>query len=179
MSCFRGMFIPVVGLDNCEPHDLELDISTPAYEAQIADWTSGAGLSQRGTTANCMIAGVQAEIGMRTKDMIHVPCWENGAPLTVPEYTMMASWRFRITESIDKYTLDPRLDLTGKTAIVTGSSSAKSRTRAEEVAKKIQSLGPKASVCEASVANIKDIPKLVQSALELSETGKIEIIIHK
>jgi hypothetical protein len=83
------MFIPVVGLDNCEPHDLELDISTPAYEAQIADWTSGAGLSLRGTTANCMIAGVQAEIGMRTKDMIHVPCWENGAPLTVPEYTMM------------------------------------------------------------------------------------------
>ncbi|KAH8670536.1 hypothetical protein BGZ61DRAFT_509059 [Ilyonectria robusta] len=93
------------------------------------------------------------------------------------------------------------LDLTGKTAIVTGSSrgigaaiaiqlgkrganvvvnytSAKSRTRAEEVAKKIQSLGPKASVCEASVANIKDIPKLVQSALELSETGKIEILIH-
>ncbi|KAH6989509.1 hypothetical protein BKA56DRAFT_513890 [Ilyonectria sp. MPI-CAGE-AT-0026] len=93
------------------------------------------------------------------------------------------------------------LDLTGKTAIVTGSSrgigaaiaiqlgkrganvvvnytSANSRTRAEEVAKKIQSLGPKASVCEASVANIKDIPKLVLSALELSETGKIEILIH-
>lgn len=58
-------------------------------------------------------------------------------------------------------------------------TSAKSRTRAEEVAKKIQSLGPKALVCEASVANIKDIPKLVQSALELSETGKIEILIHK
>ncbi|KAF7548698.1 hypothetical protein G7Z17_g6884 [Cylindrodendrum hubeiense] len=93
------------------------------------------------------------------------------------------------------------LDLTGKTAIVTGSSrgigaaiaiqlgkrganvvvnytSEKSRTRAEEVANKIQSLGQKASVCQASVANIKDIPKLVQSALELSESGKIEILIH-
>ncbi|KAK7397794.1 hypothetical protein QQX98_012843 [Neonectria punicea] len=93
------------------------------------------------------------------------------------------------------------LDLTGKTAIVTGSSrgigagiaiqlgkrgsnvmvnytSESSRARAEEVAKTIRSFGPKASVCQASVANVGDIPKLVKSALDLSETGKIEILIH-
>lgn len=66
MPCFQGVFIPVVGLDNCEPHELELDISTSACEARITDWTPGADLSQRGTTANCMIAGAQAEIVMYT-----------------------------------------------------------------------------------------------------------------
>lgn len=74
MSCFQAMFIPVVDHDNCELHDLEIDISTPACEARIADWTPGADLSQKGSTANCMIAGAQAENAMHTKDMIHVPC---------------------------------------------------------------------------------------------------------
>ncbi|KAH6886421.1 hypothetical protein B0T10DRAFT_550164 [Thelonectria olida] len=93
------------------------------------------------------------------------------------------------------------LDLTGKTAIVTGSSrgigaaiavllakrganlvinytSEKSRPRAEAVAQQIQDIGSKASICRASVADFDGIKALVKSALDLSETGKIEILVH-
>ncbi|WAO87533.1 Hypothetical protein NCS54_00484600 [Fusarium falciforme] len=93
------------------------------------------------------------------------------------------------------------LDLTGKTAIVTGASrgigaaiavqlgqrganvvvnytSDKSKQRALDVVKKIEASGSKASLCKASVSNMKDIPKIVESALQLSQTGKIEILIH-
>ncbi|KAI8720036.1 hypothetical protein NCS52_00447900 [Fusarium sp. LHS14.1] len=93
------------------------------------------------------------------------------------------------------------LDLTGKTAIVTGASrgigaaiavqlgqrganvvvnytSDKSKQRALDVVKKIEASGSKAVICQASVSTMKDIPKIVESALQLSQTGKIEILIH-
>lgn len=113
------------------------------------------------------------------------------------------------------------LDLTGKTAIVTGGSrlaslspshvvtlaykdccrgigaaiaillgqrganvvvnytSDKSRQRAMDVVKNIKASGSKATVCQASVANVKEISKIVDAALHLSQNGKIEILVHK
>ncbi|KAI9146856.1 L-xylo-3-hexulose reductase [Paramyrothecium foliicola] len=93
------------------------------------------------------------------------------------------------------------LDLTGKTAIVTGASrgigaaiavqlgqrganvlvnytSDKSQQRAMDVVKRIEAAGAKAVLCQASVACMEDIPKIVESALRLSQSGKIEILIH-
>ncbi|GAW17735.1 hypothetical protein EKO27_g6880 [Xylaria grammica] len=93
------------------------------------------------------------------------------------------------------------LDLTGKTAIVTGASrgigaaiaiqlgqrganvvvnytSDGSRQRVIDVVKKIEAAGSKATPCQASVSNLSDIPKIVGTALELSQTGKIDILIH-
>ncbi|KAF3407705.1 L-xylo-3-hexulose reductase [Talaromyces pinophilus] len=93
------------------------------------------------------------------------------------------------------------LDLTGKTAIVTGASrgigaaiaiqlgrrganvvvnytSDKSRQRATEVVKEIEEAGSRATLCQASVADVKAIPKIVDAALQLSQSGKIEILIH-
>ncbi|KAI0529815.1 hypothetical protein GGR58DRAFT_289456 [Xylaria digitata] len=93
------------------------------------------------------------------------------------------------------------LDLTGKTAIVTGASrgigtaiavqlgqrganvvvnytSSSSRQRAEDVVKRIEAAGSKAVVCQASVANMSDIPKIIGTALQLSETGKVDILVH-
>ncbi|SPJ72514.1 related to 3-oxoacyl-[acyl-carrier-protein] reductase [Fusarium torulosum] len=94
------------------------------------------------------------------------------------------------------------LDLTGKTAIVTGASrgigaaiaiqlgqrganvvvnytSDKSKQRAIDVVSKIEEAGSRGTICQASVANVKEIPKIVDAALQLSQTGKIEILVHK
>ncbi|KAI0184922.1 hypothetical protein EV127DRAFT_504065 [Xylaria flabelliformis] len=93
------------------------------------------------------------------------------------------------------------LDLSGKTAIVTGASrgigaaiaiqlgrrgasvvvnynSDKSSQRAANVVKKIEEAGSKATLCQASVADIKQVSKIVDAALRLSQTGKIEVLIH-
>ncbi|QKX57863.1 uncharacterized protein TRUGW13939_04983 [Talaromyces rugulosus] len=93
------------------------------------------------------------------------------------------------------------LDLTGKTAIVTGASRGigaaiaiqlgqrganvvvnytndKSERKATEVVNKIEAAGSRATLCQASVANVNDIPKIVDAALRLSQTGKIDILIH-
>ncbi|CAG9955866.1 unnamed protein product [Clonostachys rosea f. rosea IK726] len=94
------------------------------------------------------------------------------------------------------------VDLTGKTAIVTGASrgigasiasqlgqrganvvvnfvSEASRERAESVAKSIKENGSNAVTCQANITNLGDIPKLINSALHLSQSGKIELLIHK
>ncbi|KUL82037.1 hypothetical protein ZTR_10041 [Talaromyces verruculosus] len=93
------------------------------------------------------------------------------------------------------------VDLTGKAAIVTGASrgigaaiaiqlgrrganvvvnytSDKSKQRAAEVVKEIEAAGSQATLCQASVADVKAIPKIVDAALQLSQSGKIEILIH-
>ncbi|KAF4308535.1 hypothetical protein GTA08_BOTSDO03653 [Botryosphaeria dothidea] len=93
------------------------------------------------------------------------------------------------------------LDLSGKTAIVTGASrgigagiavllgkrganvvvnyvSEGSRERVEKVAKEIESNGTKAIISQADVSKLDEIPRLVDSALQISQTGKIEILIH-
>ncbi|KAJ5097074.1 NAD(P)-binding protein [Penicillium angulare] len=93
------------------------------------------------------------------------------------------------------------VSLKGKTAIVTGSSrgigagialqlakrganvvvnyvSDGSKDRAQEVVDQITKIGSKAILCKASVMNLDEIPLLIDAALKISETGKIEIIIH-
>ncbi|KAJ5492066.1 Short-chain dehydrogenase/reductase SDR [Penicillium expansum] len=93
------------------------------------------------------------------------------------------------------------IDLTGKTALVTGSSrgigagiavllgkrganvvinyvSEGSKSKAEQVAADIQAVGSKASVCQASVSTMEDIPKLIEAAVALSPNNKIDILVH-
>ncbi|CAH0028792.1 unnamed protein product [Clonostachys rhizophaga] len=93
------------------------------------------------------------------------------------------------------------VDLTGKTAIVTGASrgigasiatqlgqrganvvvnfvSDGSRERAESIAKSIKENGSNAVTCQANITNLSDIPKLISSALHLSQSGKIDLLIH-
>ncbi|RSL76555.1 hypothetical protein CEP51_009847 [Fusarium floridanum] len=93
------------------------------------------------------------------------------------------------------------LELTGKTAIVTGASrglgagiaillgkrganvvvnyvSPGSKERAEKVVKDIEANGTKAILCQADVSKLEEIPKLIEAALKISTTGKIEILIH-
>ena len=48
-----------------------------------------------------------------------------------------------------------------------------------DVVKKIEATGSRATLCQASVANVKEISKIVDAALQLSQTGKIEILVHK
>lgn len=47
------------------------------------------------------------------------------------------------------------------------------------MAKEIEDNGTKALVCRADVSKLEDIPKLVEAALEISPTSKIDILIHK
>jgi 3-oxoacyl-[acyl-carrier protein] reductase len=54
-----------------------------------------------------------------------------------------------------------------------------SRERAEKVAKEIEANGTKAIVVQADVSKTAEIPKLIDAALKISSTGKIEILIHK
>lgn len=63
--------------------------------------------------------------------------------------------------------------------VVVNYTSDKSKQRAIGVVKDIEAAGSRATLCQASVANVKDIHKIVNAALLLSQTGKIEILIHK
>ena len=57
--------------------------------------------------------------------------------------------------------------------------SESSGKRAEEVAEKIRKIGTKAKVVQADLANLDNIPKVIDAALELSDNKKIDILIHK
>ncbi|KAJ5385885.1 NAD(P)-binding protein [Penicillium cosmopolitanum] len=93
------------------------------------------------------------------------------------------------------------ISLKGKTAIVTGSSrgigagialqlakrganivvnyvSDGSKDRAQGIVDQITKIGTKAILCKASVMNLEEISRLIDAALKISETGKIEIIVH-
>ncbi|KAF5557605.1 short-chain dehydrogenase reductase SDR [Fusarium napiforme] len=50
--------------------------------------------------------------------------------------------------------------------------------RAEKVAREIEANGTKAIVVQADVSKTAKIPKLIDTALKISSTGKIEILIH-
>lgn len=63
--------------------------------------------------------------------------------------------------------------------IVVNYVSDGSRERAEKVAKEVEASGSKAIVVKADVSKMEEIPKLVEAALKISTTGKIEILIHK
>lgn len=54
-----------------------------------------------------------------------------------------------------------------------------SKTRAQAVVDEITKIEGKAVLSQASVSNLDEIPRLIKAALEISETGKIEILIHK
>jgi hypothetical protein len=63
--------------------------------------------------------------------------------------------------------------------VVVNFNSDKSKQRATDVVNMIEAAGSRAVLCQASVANVKEIPKLIDAALQLSQSGKIEILIHK
>jgi 3-oxoacyl-[acyl-carrier protein] reductase len=63
--------------------------------------------------------------------------------------------------------------------VVVNYTSDNSRLQAFNVVKKIEAAGSRATLCQASVANTKEISKIVDTALQLSQTGKIEILVHK
>lgn len=63
--------------------------------------------------------------------------------------------------------------------MVVNYTSEKSKQRAQEVVKKIEAAGSQAALCQASVANVNELSKIVDAALQLSKSGKIEILVHK
>lgn len=58
-------------------------------------------------------------------------------------------------------------------------TSANSRARAEKVVNDVQATGRKAILCQADLTKLPELKKLIDSALQISETGKIEILVHK
>jgi hypothetical protein len=54
-----------------------------------------------------------------------------------------------------------------------------SKERAEKVASEIEAKGTKAIVCQADVSKLDQIPRIVEAALKISPSGKIDILIHK
>ncbi|GAB1210953.1 hypothetical protein ATERTT37_000063 [Aspergillus terreus] len=62
--------------------------------------------------------------------------------------------------------------------VVVNYVSEGSAKRAQAVADEITKIGSKAIVCQSNVSNLDEIPRLVEAALKISETGKIEILIH-
>jgi NAD(P)-dependent dehydrogenase (short-subunit alcohol dehydrogenase family) len=63
--------------------------------------------------------------------------------------------------------------------VVVNYVSPGSKERAEKVVKDIEANGTKAILCQADVSKLEEIPKLIDAALKISTTGKIEILIHK
>lgn len=63
--------------------------------------------------------------------------------------------------------------------VVVNYVSDASKKRAQSVVDEITKIGAKAILCQASVSNLDDIPRLINAALQISETGKVEILIHK
>ncbi len=47
-----------------------------------------------------------------------------------------------------------------------------------DVMKEIKAAGSKAALVQANVALLSDLKKLVEAALTLSESGKIDILVH-
>ncbi|KAE9370475.1 NAD(P)-binding protein [Stipitochalara longipes BDJ] len=92
-------------------------------------------------------------------------------------------------------------NLSGKTAIVTGSSrgigagiaidlakrganivvnytSHRGEFAGGEVVKEIEAAGTKAALVQANFAHLSDLKRLVEAALTISENGKIDILVH-
>lgn len=63
--------------------------------------------------------------------------------------------------------------------VVVNYVSPGSKERAEKVAKDIEANGTKSIVTQANVSQINEIPKLIEAALKISPSGKIDILIHK
>lgn len=63
--------------------------------------------------------------------------------------------------------------------VVVNYMTARSRQRSDDLVKTINGYGVKAVAVQADISKVSEIPKLVRAALDLSTTGKIEILIHK
>lgn len=63
--------------------------------------------------------------------------------------------------------------------VVVNHVTASSRQRSEDLVKRIQGYGVNAMAVQADIGKAAECPKLIKAALSISETGKIEILIHK
>jgi NAD(P)-dependent dehydrogenase (short-subunit alcohol dehydrogenase family) len=63
--------------------------------------------------------------------------------------------------------------------VVVNYVSEGSKKRAQEIVDQIRQIGAKAILCQASLMKPKDIPRLIEAALQISDAGKIEILVHK
>lgn len=63
--------------------------------------------------------------------------------------------------------------------VVVNYMTERSRQRSEDLVKTINGHGVKAVAVQADISKVPEIPKLVRAALDLSTTGKIEILVHK
>lgn len=57
-------------------------------------------------------------------------------------------------------------------------TSSRGEAAAAQTARKIEESGSKVAVVQANMAVMEDLQKLVDGALALSETGKIDILVH-
>lgn len=62
--------------------------------------------------------------------------------------------------------------------MVVNYTSERGAHAAEKVIESIRQHGSKASLVQANVAKVGDLGKLVDAAIELSEGGKIDILVH-
>lgn len=63
--------------------------------------------------------------------------------------------------------------------VVVNHVSEGSKKRAQAVVDEITKIGTKAVLCQADVSTLDDFSKIVDAALKISETGKIDILVHK
>ena len=63
--------------------------------------------------------------------------------------------------------------------VVVNYVSPGSKERAEKVASEVEANGSKSIVVQADVSKLDQIPKIVDAALKISPSGKIDILIHK
>lgn len=71
------------------------------------------------------------------------------------------------------------LDLAKKGAyVVVNYTSRRGEVAAARLAKEIEECGSKVAIVQANMAVIEDLKKLIDAALAVSETGKIDILVH-
>ncbi|KAG4439827.1 hypothetical protein IFR05_004676 [Cadophora sp. M221] len=114
-------------------------------------------------------------------------------------WNLTAYWQWRVERA--KVSISDVRNLSGKTAIITGSSrgigariakglaqrganvvvnytSARGEAAAAALARDIEALGRKAAGVQANVAIFADLNKIINSALAVSENGKIDLLVH-
>jgi 3-oxoacyl-[acyl-carrier protein] reductase len=62
--------------------------------------------------------------------------------------------------------------------VVVNYTSSRGEAAAAQVVKEIEGCGSKAIIVQANMAVMGDLQKLIDGALALSDTGKIDILVH-
>lgn len=62
--------------------------------------------------------------------------------------------------------------------LVVNYTSSRGEAAGAQIAKEIEGFGSKVAVVQANMAVMEDLEKLIDGALALSETGKIDILVH-